>query len=251
MNTPVRAELERRRDRALDDLVALDAQEACGELDTATAAQLRSRYEAEAAAALRALEAPVASPAPGRSGRRIAAALVAFAAIAVIVVIALVTAVEPRPEGGFATGGPESGTTVDLDAVSVEEMEQVVAANPDIIPMRLALARRYVEAGDFSSALPHYFAVLERDERNPEALMYLGWMTYLSGDAATGVSLLEQSLEVAPGDVLAMWLLANARYHGLGDRVGAIPLLEAVLASGQAPADIVAEAERMIAEARS
>jgi cytochrome c-type biogenesis protein CcmH/NrfG len=245
------SDLEQRRDRALDDLVALDAQEASGELDTATAAELRSRYEAEAAAALRALEAPSASPPPGRSGKRIAAALVAFAAIAVIVVFALVKAVEPRPDGGFATGGPETATTIDLDSVSVEEMEQVVAENPDIIPMRLALARRYVEAGDFSSALPHYFAVLERDERNPEALMYLGWMTYLSGDAATGIGLLEQSLEVAPGDVLAMWLLANARYHGLGDRAGAVPLLEAVLASGQAPAEIVAEAEQMLAEAGS
>ena len=249
MNTPVRSDLERRRDRALDDLVALDAQEASGELDIATAAVLRSRYEAEAAAALRALDAPAAPPVPGRSGKRIAAALIAFAMVAVIAVIALVKAVEPRSEGGFATGGPETADTIDLDAVSVEEMEQVVADNPDIIPMRLALARRYVEAGEFSSALPHYFAVLERDARNPEALMYLGWMTYLSGDAATGVGLLEQSLEVAPGDVLAMWLLANARYHGLGDRAGAVPLLEAVLASGQAPPEIVAEAELMIAEA--
>jgi cytochrome c-type biogenesis protein CcmH/NrfG len=130
-------------------------------------------------------------------------------------------------------------------------MEAVVAANPDIIPMRLALARRYVEAGDFSAALPHYFEVLERDERNAEALMYMGWMTYLSGDAATGVALIEQSLESAPGDVLAMWLLANARYYGLGDETGAVPLLEAVLASGLAPDEIVAEAEQMLAEAGS
>jgi len=249
VSTPLRIDLERRRDRALDDLVALDAQVASGELDTATAAELRARYQAEAAAALRALEAPVVSPAPGRSGKRIAAALIAFAAIAVVVVIALVKAVEPRPDGGFATGGPETATTLDLATVSNEEMEQVVAANPDVIPMRLALARRYVEEGDFSSALPHYFAVLERDERNPEALMYLGWMTYLSGDAATGVGLLEQALAVAPDDVLAMWLLANARYYGLDDRAGAVPLLEAVLASGQAPPEIVAEAEQMIAEA--
>jgi cytochrome c-type biogenesis protein CcmH/NrfG len=130
-------------------------------------------------------------------------------------------------------------------------MEAVVAANPEVIPMRLALARRYVEAGDFSSALPHYFEVLERDARNPEALMYMGWMTYLSGDAETGVALIEQSLEVAPGDILATWLLANARYYGLGDRAGAVPLLEAVLASGLAPPEIVAEAEQMIAEAGS
>jgi hypothetical protein len=64
------------------------------------------------------------------------------------------------------------------------------------------------------------------------------------------VALIEQSLEV-PGDILATWLLANARYYGLGDRAGAVPLLEAVLASGLAPPEIVTEAEQMVAEAGS
>ncbi len=245
-----RSALEQQRDRALDDLIAVRHQEAAGEIDPTTAAMLRTRYETEAAVALRALEAPpAAAPVPGRSRGRIAAAVAGFTVAAVLLVVAVINAVEPRPAGGFVTGGPQTPTTRDLDSVSTEEMEAVVAANPDIIPMRLALAQRYVEAGEFSLALPHYFEVLERDERNAEALMYMGWMTYLSGDAATGVSLLEQSLEEVPGDMLATWLLANARYHGLGDRAGAVPLLHAVIDSGLAPPDIVAEAERMIAEA--
>jgi tetratricopeptide (TPR) repeat protein len=251
MSTATRLGLEEQRDRALDDLIALRAQEAAGEIEPDTAAELRACYEADAAAALRHLEElPETAPA-GRSPRRIALALGGFAIVAVVVVIALVNAVEPRAAGGFVTGGPETPTTLDLSTVSTEEMEAVVAANPDVIPMRLALARRYVEAGDFSAALPHYFEVLERDARNPEALMYMGWMTYLSGDAETGVALIEQSLELAPGDILATWLLANARYYGLGDRAGAVPLLEAVLASGLAPPEIVAEAEQMVAEAGS
>jgi cytochrome c-type biogenesis protein CcmH/NrfG len=116
--------------------------------------------------------------------------------------------------------------------------------------MRLALARRYVEAGDFSSALPHYFYILERGP-NAEALMYMGWMAYLSDEPETGAGLLEQSLELDPENLLAQWFLANARYHGLGDRAGAVPLLEAVIASGLAPVDIAAEAQRMIDEAGS
>jgi tetratricopeptide (TPR) repeat protein len=252
MSAGTRIGLERQRDRALDDLIALRAQEAAGEIDSAHAAGLRLRYEADAAAALRSLETlPQVATATGRSPRRIAFALGGFVIAAVAVVVALINAVEPRGDGGFVTGGPGSSTTIDLSTVSTEQMEAVVAANPGIIPMRLALARRYVEAGDFSSALPHYFEVLERDERNPEALMYMGWMTYLSGDVATGVALIEQSLEVAPGDMLATWLLANARYYGLGDKAGAVPLLEAVLASGLAPPEIVTDAEQMIAEAGS
>lgn len=251
MSDERRALLEQQRDRALDDLLALRDQEAAGEIDAGSAALLRGRYESEAAEALRLLEAEPAEARTGRSPVRIALALGGFVVAAVVAVVALVRAVEPRPAGGFATGGPETTTTIDLASVSTEEMEAVVAANPDIVPMRLALARRYVEAGDFSAALPHYFEVLERDSRNAEALMYMGWMTYLSGDAVTGAALIEQSLQSAPGDVLAMWLLANARYHGLGDVAGAVPLLEAVLASGLAPEEISAEAQRMLDEAGS
>lgn len=248
MTAEVRSVLEQRRDRALDDLVALDGQVESGEIDAETAARLGLRYEAEAAAALRALDTALTEPVAGRSPRRIALAITGFSAIAALVVFGLVKAVEPRGEGGFVTGGPGT-TALDLATISNEEMETVVAANPDVIPMRLALARRYVEAGDFSAALPHYFEILEREERNAEALMYMGWMTYLSGDPDTGVALIEQSLEAAPGDMLATWLLANAIYTGLGDRARAVPLLEAVLASGEAPPEIVAQAEQMIAEA--
>ena len=248
MSAEVRTLLEQRRDRALDDLIALDTQVESGEIDAESAADLRLRYEAEAAAALRDLDSVLAPPVAGRSPRRVAVAVAGFSVIAALIVFGLVKAIQPRPEGGFATGGRDT-SSVDLSTISNEEMEAVVAANPDVISMRLALARRYVEAGDFSSALPHYFEVLERDERNPEALMYMGWMTYLSGDAATGVALIEQSLEAAPGDMLATWLLANAIYHGLDDRMRAVPLLEAVLASGEAPPEIVSQAEQMIAEA--
>ena len=44
-------------------------------------------------------------------------------------------------------------------------MEEVVAANPEITDMRLALADRYFMDGDDASALDHYLVVLEqRDE---------------------------------------------------------------------------------------
>ena len=90
--------------------------------------------------------------------------------------------------------------------------------------------------------------VLDR-ETNPEALMYVGWMTYVSGDAATGAALLRESLEILPGDTLALWFLANALFDGTGEIAEAVLLLEAVIDSGQAPEEIVAEAQRMLNEA--
>jgi cytochrome c-type biogenesis protein CcmH/NrfG len=232
--------LEERRDRIVADLRDLDAQDAIGEIDAETAAELRRRYEVELAEVLSEIDEPRPEPRPGRSPRRIAIGLAVFAMGATAAVVGLTNAVDSDPSGTTAA--------FDLSSVTNQELEGVVAANPDVVPMRLALARRYVEAGEFSSALPHYMYILERGP-NAEALMYVGWMTYLSDDAATGALLLERSLELDPGDVLAKWFLANVRYYGLADATAAIPLLEAVIASGQAPPDIVAEAERMITEA--
>ncbi|MEX2419085.1 MAG: tetratricopeptide repeat protein [Acidimicrobiia bacterium] len=234
--------LEERRDRIVGDLRAIDGQIAVEELDEATGAELRRRSEVALADTLAALEKARAERPRGRSPQRIAIGLAAFTVAATAAVIGLAGAVNSSPT---TTGGG-----IDLANVTNEELEEVVAANPDVVPMRLALARRYVEAGEFSAALPHYLYILESGPE-PEALMYLGWMTHLSGDPATGESLLERSLELQPGNVLAQWFLANVRYFGLGDTAGAIPLLEAVIASHNTPADIVAEAERMIAEAES
>lgn len=234
--------LEERRDRIVADLRAIDGQVALGELDEATAAELGRRSEVALADTLAALEQARTERPRGRSPQRIAIGVAAFTVAATAAVIGLAGAVNSSPT--TTAGG------VDLADVTNEELEEVIAANPDVVPMRLALARRYVEAGQFSAALPHYLYILERGPE-PEALMYLGWMTHLSGDPATGASLLERSLELQAGNVLAQWFLANVRYFGLGDTAGAIPLLEAVIASPDTPADIVDEAERMIAEAES
>ena len=252
MTDPRRTRLEQQRDQALADLRDLETQVSAGEIDTAVAQGLRSRYEVAALDAMQAIDQlDPAVPEPG-SRRRLFIGAGGFIAVAAVVTVTLVLAVEPRPEGGYVTGGVAADVgreaPVDLSSITNEEMEQVVAANPEILPMRLALARRYVEAGDFSTALPHYMFVLDR-ETNPEALMYVGWMTYVSGDAATGAALLRESLEILPGDTLAQWFLANALYDGTGEIEEAVMLLEAVIDSGQAPDEIVAEAQRMLDEA--
>jgi cytochrome c-type biogenesis protein CcmH/NrfG len=252
VSDPRRTRLEQQRDQALADLQDLEAQVSAGEIDASVARGLRGRYEVAALDAMQAidqLEPVVVKPA---SRRRAFIGAGAFIAVAAVVTVTLVLAVEPRPDGGYVTGGVATdvvqGASVDLSSITNEEMEQVVAANPEILPMRLALARRYVEAGDFSTALPHYMFVLDR-ETNPEALMYVGWMTYVSGDAATGAALLRESLEILPGDTLAQWFLANALFDGTGDIAEAVLLLEAVIDSGQAPEEIVTEAQRMLNEA--
>ena len=252
MTDPRLTQLEERRDQVLTDLRDLETQVAAGEIDTAAGAKLRRRYESAAVDVMNSIDNLRSTEPPGRSQRRMLLGSSAFVAVAAIVIWSLISSVEPRPEGGFAASGIAADviedSAVDLSTITNEEMEEVVAANPEVIPMRLALARRYVEAGDFSSALPHYMFVLDR-ETSPEALTYVGWMTYVSGDAETAAGLLRRSLEVLPGDPLTEWFLANTLFYGTGETTEAILLLEAVLRYEELPQEIVAEAQRMLDEA--
>jgi len=243
--------LEQRRDDAVADLIALEEQVASGEIDAARADRLRRRYEGDVADALAAIDAAGAATPRVRSPVRVWVGIIVFAAVAGAAVFALTRAVQPRDDTGAASGVPGDIITdggVDLSTVTNDQLETMVAANPNLTPMRLALARRYVEAGDFSKALPHYLYVLDQGP-NAEALMYVGWMTYLSGDAPTGKTLLERSLEIVPTNVLAIWFLANVEYYGLSDQAAALPLLQQVIDSGDAPQDVVDEARAMIAAA--
>lgn len=262
--TSRRATLEEQRDLALQDLADLEDQVDAGELDPGTAARLRCRYEADAAAALRALadlDAPDDSPEdlpPQRQRRRrgLAAATALAAVMAVGATIALPRFLTERPDGGFVTGNEAvSGGGRDLAQVTTEEMEQVVAANPDVVPMRLRLAHRYLDDGQMRDAFDHYMAVLER-EPHPEAMSHLGWIVFHDGDADLALRLLEASRERDPDDAETLWFLANVHLYGRGDADAAVPLLERLSARddlGQQRAEVqeaLADARRQQREGR-
>ena len=238
--------LEDQLSSARADLAEVAAQAQVGDIDGLTAKRLDDTYRAE----IETLESQLIAeqddePATLPSRARVLWGVGIIAVGVAAVTVAAIAAVEPRSDGGFVTGGIEEQNP--LDDVSNEELEQVVAANPELIPMRLALARRYFEAGEYSEALEHYLPILET-EQNPEALANVGWMAYASGEAGTAAGYLEQSLEVAPDYPQAKWFLANVRYFGLDDRPSARALLEDVLATDSVPSDIRQEAARMLGE---
>ncbi len=178
------------------------------------------------------------SPAPGLSkARRLAPLLILAAAFAVIVVVA----------GFFLQdrAGPASGVAdlsgQDLDEVSNETMEAVIAVNfdnPQVDGMRLALAERYFQVGDFRSAFPHYLAVAgSEDASEPQAvtaLIRLGWMTWEgNGEANTAVDLFDQALAIDPDSDTARYLKAQVLWCGPGDLEQAAELLDEVLAGSE------------------
>jgi tetratricopeptide (TPR) repeat protein len=245
-----RARLEDRIDQATRDLAEVGDQEAAGELDALTAADLRATYTAELETLERSLvaleDAPPVEPA-GRSRNR----LLAGAAVLVIGAAALTFGVvQSADTSGAAEGVVAAALTADgrdLSEISNEEMEEVVAANPDVVGMRLALARRYFEDGDLSAALGHYLQVVER-QPHPEALANLGWITFLASDEyEVAESYEEAALEVSPDWTPAYWYLANIRYAGLGDPAGAVEALRELLGRGGIPDQIRTAAEELLA----
>ena len=146
--------------------------------------------------------------------------------------------------GGVATEVFE-GDGGGLDSVSNEEMEAVIAENPTIVGMRLALAERYVAAGDHSSALDHYLIVLDQDPDQPEALAMVGWLTFLAGESELAEPFVTKALESEPDYPLALWFLANILIAN-DDPDGAANALERLLGYDLSP-EVRAQAEALLA----
>jgi hypothetical protein len=157
------------------------------------------------------------------------------------------TSLDAAPTGSAPPATTQDGR--DLSQVSNEEMEAVITANPDVVPMRLALVERYLRAADGESTLDAARSQLEKARfhageaaaratttaDHARALRDLGWSTARLDDPTTGAKLLEESLAEAPDNADAIWFLANVRFNGLHDAAGAAPLLAALLADN--PAD--------------
>lgn len=235
-----------------EDIRDVHRQVAEEELDAATARQLIERYRHELDSIGAGTEDGVPAPAPpGRSGRRWVGTLLLIGTVIVVSVTAYL-AIRPR-EGGFVTGYAE--TPVDLSEVTNYQMEAVIAANPDvpeIAAMRLSLADRYFETGEFSNALPHYLGALDGDldrTRRARALARVGWMTFESGNAGIARAYLDEALAVddtyAEAHLfLGLLLLAEE------DATGALAHLEPLLAEEDLPEGIREAIEERIAEAR-
>lgn len=239
------------------ELADVDQQLTDGDIDQDTATRLTDRYTAELDALVKARSVDSSEPPDdGQDGATwlttrakvgILVVAVAVSAIAAFAVISLAGNSSSGAEG-VAQDALTDPTGRDLSTVSNEEMEAVVAENPGVIPMRLALARRYFEAGEFDKALDHYFVILD-SEQHPEALANVGWMTYLSGYDDLAAGYLEAAIERDPTYLTARWFLGNV-YASLGQNDQAIVMLTFVVSSDETPEEIKDLALELIATLR-
>ena len=227
-----------------NDLADIEMQVVAGDLAADDAVRLRDAYRSEADGLA---ELDLAGTTGGLDRKRmlIGAGVLVLGGLALTA--GVVAVAHDRAPNDLITGGlPETS----LENVTNEEMELVVAQNPNVIGMRLRLAERYFEEADFSSAYPHYLYILQQQD-NAEALANMGWMTFLSGDAETGERFVTRSLEVDADHLQSYWYLANIRWFGYADGPGAIAPLERLLAAEGVPDDVRTDAETLLGEARS
>ncbi|MBW0108835.1 tetratricopeptide repeat protein [Pseudonocardia sp. KRD-182] len=223
--------LRQTADQAVRDIVELDRQVACGEIGEADASALRAGYEARAAQSLGALDVTdPPAPAPLRAPRAWSLAYLLAGAVAVVAALVLLPAsMIERPVGGFVTGNEAvQGGASALDpaaTVTDAQLEEVVAANPGVVGMRLALADRYVAQGDFGPAMRHYLDALRREPDNAEAHAHLGWLLLQIGQPQDAAESVDRALALDPSLDDALWFRANIALDGLDDPAAALASL--------------------------
>lgn len=224
------ARLRQLADQAVRDIVELDAQVDAGEVAEDVARPLRRRYESLAGRALEALEADGDGGGEAESGKSgpgrplpwmLAYALAGIGLVAAIVL--LPASVLERPAGGFVTGNEAVQGVAGNPAATVsdDQLEQVVAANPEVVGMRLALADRYVAQGEYDRAVRHYLEALRREPRNADGLSGLGFLLLQIGQPQEALTAVDEALTIDPSLDRALWYKANIQLYGLNDAAAA------------------------------
>ena len=240
------AQLRAQMDAATRDQSEIAEQVVAGELDVEAAGALTSLLEHEVRELSSALDGPeddhVGSEALRPRRRAVAGTLTVVLGVVVVALALLATS----SDDGAGAEGVVGTPPIDLASVTSDRLEEVVAANSDVVPMRLALAHMLLEEGEVLRAAEHFGAVLARDQQNPEALAALGWISYLAGEHDTAEGFLVDALAIVPDYPQAQWWLANVRLLGLDDPAGARAPLESLLSAPGVPDDVRMLAEDML-----
>jgi tetratricopeptide (TPR) repeat protein len=262
-----REQLDESKRAALRALRELEFEHASGHVGDADYADLRARYESEAAAILSELDRlgparPAAAPTPAvptparRTGWRHPAAVtvgaVALVTFGVVLGVGIVRFTEPESSmaGAAGTRGPM--------------MEEPSAANaprgpvtPAMLQGMLGAARQSLYAGRYNEAMRAYQAVLKRDPNNVDALTHLGLMAGIAAQGQHGPEMVERALDlfdralkIDPDYPPALLYRGQVLYEVRKDVPGAIRSWEKFVAVSP-PGEDRERVVKMIADARA
>ena len=239
-----RAGLENEKGIALRALRELELDRVAGHVDDADYRDLHARYEGDAIAVLRRLDAlgPVArppragsSPTPpvGTPWTRqpvvlgaMGAALLVFGVVLGLLVSRYSTPAPPEPEmttaspgmpsamGPGSSGGGGGGGGGAPRPLPKEMLEGMLKA-----------AHASLDAGRYQEAIAAYTAVLRREPRNVDAITHLGVILALAGHHADALEAFDRALAIDPNYAHALWDKAGVQ-EAREDHAGAVSTLE-------------------------
>jgi len=272
-----RGELLERKNQAVKSLRELAFEHEAGHISDDDYADLRARYESEAAAVLEELDrlgpspAVAPAPAPARTTRRAAwrhPAAVAVSAVALLVFgiaigAGVVRYTEPEPPG--ASPMPGSRPLASLDVPAPGAPGGVAGARggapgapgaaprqvtPEMLQGMLQAARASLFEGRYGEAIAAYQAILKRDPKNVDAMTHLGLIVAIGGHADAALETFDKALSLDPNYAPALLYRGQVLYETKGDSAGAIKSWEKFIAIAP-PGEDRDRVTKMIAEAKA
>jgi len=271
-----RQELEEEKRAALGAIRELEFEHAAGHISEADFAELRARYEAEAAAVLTELDrlgpaepAPVRvspSPSSGRSAWRHPAALATAAILLVAFGVAVGAGIVRYTEPDQMAGQPMPGSRplAELPRVEPGGRETPNASNaprvepgrplpPEMLRGMLQAARSSLAQGRYSEAIAAYQAVLKRDPNNVDATTHLGLILAVGGGpehADRALEIFDRALTIDPNYLPALLYRGQVLFEAKHDVPGAVRSWEKFVALAP-PGEDRDRVAKMIREAQA
>jgi tetratricopeptide (TPR) repeat protein len=227
--------LRERKHAALRALRELAFEHEAGHVSDADYAELRARYEADAATVLAELDrlgpAPAETPrrritvrstsSPWRHPAVLAASSLALIAFGVALGVSLVRYTSPEPGAGPPTPGARS-----LAALPPPEAgsggPSIRPLPPEMLQGMLQAARASLSAGRYGEAIAAYQAVLKRDPKNVDAMTHLALIVAIGGHADTALETLDRALAIDANYPPALLYRGQVLYEAKKDLPGAI-----------------------------
>ncbi len=223
-----RQQLAEEKRAALVALRELDFEHAAGHVSDADFADLRARYEGEAAAILTALDQlGPADPAPPSAGARapsgsawrhpvaLGTAALCLVAFGIAVGVGIVRYTEPDP----MAGQPPTGSRP-LAALPTEAPPATGAGGrvppPEVLRGMLQAARASLGQGRYGEAIAAYQAVLKRDPNNVDAMTHLALIVAIGGGpehADRALETFDRALAIDPNYLPALLYRGQVLYE--------------------------------------
>jgi tetratricopeptide (TPR) repeat protein len=274
-----REQLAEQKRRVLRTLRELEFEHDAGHISDDDYADLRARYEAEAAGILTELDrlgAPRAKPEPPPRAKEtaarpslgwrhplaIGASAVALLAFGVAIGVGVVRYAEPDRQSGPLIGSRPLAT---LDApgptgAGPSPMGPPPGGgggsgaprpvSPEMFNGMLQAARGSLFEGRYGEAIAAYQAVLKRDPKNVDAMTHLGLIVAIGGHADSALESFDKALALEPSYPPALLYRGQVLYEVKGDAPGAIKAWEKFLAVAP-PGEDRDRVTKMIAEAKA